>query len=102
MIFNDHLLYLEREAIYDSFFEASETLNHVATLDSASEVADYVDSLGATHILTGRFSQSYFWSHYDPATVALWYAYLRGYTQEVYNDGEIEIRVIKKRGEKLS
>ena len=98
MIFNDHLLYLEREAVYDSFFEASETLTHVETLGSPSEVADYVEGLGATHILTGQFSISYFWSHYDPATVVLWYAYLKGYTDVIYDDGEIEIRVIKERG----
>lgn len=98
MIFNDHLLYLERKAIYDSFFEASETLIHVATLDTPSEVADYVDELGATHIFTGRFAESYFWSHYDPATRVLWEAYIRGYTDVIYDDGEIEIRAIKRRG----
>jgi hypothetical protein len=97
MIFNDHLLYLEREAIYDSFFEASETLTRVATLNTPSEVADYVDGLGATHILTGRFAMSYFWSHYDPATRVLWEAYLKGYTDAIYDDGELEIRTIKNR-----
>lgn len=97
MIFNDHLLYLERKAIYDSFFEASETLIHIATLNTPSEVADYVDELGATHIFTGQFATSYFWSHYDPATRVLWQAYLNGYTDVIYDDGEIEIRVIKNR-----
>jgi hypothetical protein len=97
MIFNDHLLYLERKAIYDSFFEASETLIHVATLSTPSDVADYVEELGATHIFTGRFATSYFWSHYDPATRVLWNAYLAGYTNVIYDDGEIEIRVIKNR-----
>jgi hypothetical protein len=98
MIFNDHLLYLERKAIYDSFFEASETLIHVATLRTPSEVADYVDEMGATHIFTGRFATSYFWSHYDPATRVLWEAYVKGYTDVIYDDGEIEIRAIKSRG----
>lgn len=97
MIFNDHLLYLEREAIYDSFFEASETLIHVATLSTPSDVADYVDGLGATYIFSGRFAQSYFWSHYDPSTRLLWETYLYGYTDVIYADDEVEIRAIKKR-----
>ncbi len=97
MIFNDHLLYLERKAIYDSFFEASETLTHVATLRGPAEVADYVEGLGATHIFTGRFAMDYFWSHYEPATRVLWEMYLYGYTDVIYDDGQFEIRAIRHR-----
>jgi hypothetical protein len=97
MIFNDHLLYLEREVIYDSFFEASETLTRVAELNTPAEVADFVEESGATHVFTSRFASSYFWSHYDRSTRVLWEAYLRGYTEEIYDDGEVEIRVIKPR-----
>lgn len=98
MIFQNHLLYLERETIYDSFFEASETLKEVAELESPAAVADYVDGLGATYILTGRFADSYFWSHYDHATRVLWNAYLNGYTYPIFDNGEFEIRVIIPRG----
>ncbi|UCH77789.1 MAG: glycosyltransferase family 39 protein [Candidatus Coatesbacteria bacterium] len=97
MIFDDHLLYLERPAVYDSFFEASETLNHVAGLNNPAEVADYVDELGATHILTGKFAISYFWSHYEPHTRALWEEYLRGYTTRIYDDREFELRAVLPR-----
>jgi hypothetical protein len=95
MIFNDHLLYLKRNVIYDSFFEASETLTRVAELNTPSEVAHYVEGLGATHIFTGRFASSYFWSHYAHSTRVLWEAYLHGYTDVIYDDGEVEVRVIK-------
>ncbi len=97
MIFNDHLLYLERPAIYDSFFEASQTLTSVAKLKNASEVADYVEGLGATHIFTGRFAESYFWSHYEPATRVLWEGYLEGYTTVLYDDGQFVVRAITPR-----
>lgn len=97
MIFNDHLLYLERPAIYDSFFEASQTLTNVAKLKNASEVADYVEGLGATHVFTGRFAEDYFWSHYDRATRVLWEGYLDGYTTVLYDDGQFVIRAITPR-----
>ncbi|HUU56807.1 MAG TPA: glycosyltransferase family 39 protein [bacterium] len=98
MIFQNHLLYLERRAIYDSFFESSETLKDVARLESPAAVANYVDALGVTHVLTGRFADKYFWSHYDPSTRVLWTAYLRGYTYAVFDNGEFEIRVVIPRG----
>jgi hypothetical protein len=100
MIFNDHLLYLERRAIYDSFFEASDTLTNVAKLKSPSEVADYVEGLGATHIFSGRFAEDDFWSHYDRATRVLWETYLDGYTTLIYDDRphfQFEIRAITPR-----
>jgi len=98
MIFQNHLLYLERETIYDSFFESSQTLQTVAGLKNPAAVADYVDGLGATYILTGRFADSYFWSHYDHATRVLWNAYLQGYTYPIFDNGEFEIRAIIPRG----
>ena len=98
MIFENHLLYLERRAIYDSFFESSGTLRTVAGLESPAAVADYVDSLGATYILSGRFADSYFWSHYEHATRVLWNAYLRGYTYPIFDNGEFELRAIRPRG----
>jgi hypothetical protein len=98
MIFENHLLYLERRAIYDSFFESSETLKTVAGLENPAAVADYVDGLGATYILSGRFADSYFWSHYDHATRVLWNAYLRGYTYTIFDNGEFELRAIIPRG----
>jgi hypothetical protein len=98
MIFQNHLLYLDRETIYDSFFEASETLKNIAALESPAAVADYVDGLGVTYILTGRFAENYFWSHYDRATRVLWNAYLNGYTYPIFDNGEFEIRAVVPRG----
>jgi hypothetical protein len=94
MIFQNHLLYLERPAIYDSFFESSGTLKEVAQLESPAAVAGYVRALGVTHILTGRFADSYFWSHYEAATRVLWTEFLRGYTYVIYDDAEFEIRAV--------
>jgi hypothetical protein len=97
MIFENHLLYLEREAIYDSFFEASGTLTAVSELENPAAVADYVESLGATYILTGRFGAPAFWKYYEPATRNLWITYLDGYTTVIFNTVDFELRVINPR-----
>lgn len=94
MIFENHLLYLEREAVYDSCYEASETLLAVQRLNTEAEVARYVEGLGVSHILTSRWQFEYFWHYYDPATRALWERYLARYTVPIYDDGSYELREI--------
>jgi len=95
MIFENRLLYLDRPAVYDSFFEASETLLAVQRMQSPDEVAAYVHGLRATHLLTSRYQLNYFWHYYEPATRQLWNLYLAEYTRVLYDDGQFEIRAVE-------
>jgi hypothetical protein len=94
MLFENRLLYLNRRAVYDSFFEASETLYHVGALHTPEEVAAYVRGTGATHILTSLPFAEYSWHYYEPSCRALWEMYLERYTTVLAVVNGFEVRGI--------
>jgi len=94
MLFDSHLLYLERRAVYDSFWEASETLHHVQKLPDAAAVDAYVRSLGVTHLLICTQEPERYWHYYDAATKDHWEGYLDLYTTVIARPYGYEIRAV--------
>ncbi len=95
MVFDARPYYVERRVVYDSFDEASETLLHVQRLNDAGEVAAYVRSLGATHILIGTATPAQYWKYYASSTRTLWESYLRGYADVIMTFPAYELREIR-------
>ncbi len=98
MVFDNTLLYVDRPAVYDSFGEAAQLFLAVRKMNTAGEVATYVDGLGVTYILTNNMAAEYFWKYYDRTTRDLWQLYLSEYTAVVYRDANCDVRVINRPG----
>ncbi|MGD8718439.1 MAG: hypothetical protein PVH29_06400 [Candidatus Zixiibacteriota bacterium] len=86
LVFANQTLYLERDATYDSFLEAS------APLILAEESADgealyrYARERGITHVYVYKFFEERFWPYYTPRARHVFYDFVRRYGYTVYED----------------
>ena len=86
MVFTNHTLYLEREAIYDSFFEASPFLLAAERASAGRELYELARRWGATHVHVYHPYESQVWSFYDARARENFYDFLRRFTVVVYRD----------------
>jgi hypothetical protein len=87
MVFTNHTLYLRRDAVYDSFTEASPFLLAAEKAGDASALDALARRWGITHVALYRRYESDEWARYDPRAARLFYQFLDRYTYPVYRDG---------------
>ena len=98
MIFTNHTLYLKREAVYDSFTEASTFLLAAEKARDASDLDGLARGWGITHVVVYRRYESNEWARYDPRTARTFYQFLDRYTYPVYRDGSNDIYEMLPKG----
>lgn len=91
MLFDNHLLYNEADAVYDSFFEASSVIMPTENFNTTKELADYINKLGIRYIFLSSGGARYFWGNYDGTTRLLWERYMEDYTLVVADAGDYQL-----------
>jgi 4-amino-4-deoxy-L-arabinose transferase-like glycosyltransferase len=91
MVFTNHTLYLERDAIYDSFFEASRFLLAAEEGADAAGLYDLARAWGVTHVHIFHMFEEKAWPYYDAGTRKTFYEFVRTYGTRVYADPLNEI-----------
>lgn len=86
MIFTNHTLYLEREAVYDSFFEASAFLLAAENGADAAALYELARGWGITHVHIFHLFEKKAWPSYSKHTKNAFYEFLEKYTRPVYRD----------------
>jgi hypothetical protein len=86
MVFTNHTLYLEREAVYDSFFEASAFLLAAEGGADAADLYDLARRWGVTHVHLFHMFEEKAWPNYRERTKTTFYEFLGRYGVRVYAD----------------
>jgi hypothetical protein len=86
MIFTNHTLYLEREAVYDSFFEASAFLLAAETGADAEDLYELARRWGVTHVHVFHLFEKKAWSSYKKRTKKVFYEFIEKYCRPRYRD----------------
>jgi len=84
MIFTNHTLYLKKDAVYDSFFEASPFLMAAEEGADAEGLYRLARRWGITHVHVFHYYKA--WGNYPPAVKEIFYRFLVRYSKPVYRD----------------
>jgi len=91
MVFTNHTLYLERDAVYDSFLEGSPLLMAAEKARSGDELYALARSWGCTHVHVNHAYEDDVWPYYEPRARANFYDFLGRYGRVVYRDDGNEV-----------
>lgn len=91
MVFMNHTLYLERDAVYDSFLEASPFLLAAEKAQRGDELYALARSWGCTHVHVHHAYEDSVWPYYEPRARANFYDFLGRFGRVVYKDGGNEV-----------
>jgi 4-amino-4-deoxy-L-arabinose transferase-like glycosyltransferase len=86
MVFTNHTLYLERDAIYDSFFEASPFLLAAEDGADAAGLYELARKWGVTHVHVFHMFEAKAWPSYSRGTKITFYEFLARYGTRIYAD----------------
>jgi hypothetical protein len=86
MVFTNHTLYLERDAVYDSFFEASAFLLAAEGGADAAGLYELARDMGITHVHVFHMFEEKTWPNYEPRTKSVFYEFIMRYCSPVYKD----------------
>jgi hypothetical protein len=86
LLFTNHTLYLEREAVYDSFLEASAFLLAAEDARDPRELYDLARGWGCTHVHIYHSFEPKVWDHYDRHARTMLYGFLKRYGRVLYRD----------------
>ena len=86
MVFTNHTLYLERDAVYDSFLEASALLLAAEKADDGDELYALARRWGCTHVHVYHSYERRVWPYYAPRAREVFYDFLQKYGVVVYQD----------------
>jgi hypothetical protein len=86
MIFTNHTLYLEREAVYDSFFEASAFLLAAENGAEAAALYELARGWGITHVHIFHLFEKKAWPSYSKHTKNAFYEFIEKYNKPLYRD----------------
>ncbi|HUU56918.1 MAG TPA: glycosyltransferase family 39 protein [bacterium] len=86
MVFTNHTLYLERDAVYDSFFEASAFLLAAEDGADAAGLYDLARRGGITHVHIFHMFEEKAWPNYESSTKNTFYEFVNTYGTRVYGD----------------
>jgi len=86
MVFTNHTLYLEREAVYDSFFEASAFLLAAEEGADAAGLYRLAREWGVTHVHLFHLYEERGWEYYTVQTKNAFFDFLERYTRLAYQD----------------
>jgi 4-amino-4-deoxy-L-arabinose transferase-like glycosyltransferase len=86
MVFTNHTLYLEREAVYDSFFEASAFLLAAENGADAAALYELARRRGITHVHIFHMFEKKAWPSYNKRTKNVFYEFIEKYNKPVYRD----------------
>ncbi|UCH78692.1 MAG: glycosyltransferase family 39 protein [Candidatus Coatesbacteria bacterium] len=86
MMFTNHTLYLEREAVYDSFFEASAFLLAAEEGADAEGLYRLAREWGVTHVHLFHMYEERAWASYSVRTKNAFFDFLARYTRPAYKD----------------
>ena len=86
MIFTNHTLYLEREAVYDSFFETSAFLLAAEKGADAAGLYELARRWGITHVHIFHMFEKKAWPYYSKHTKNAFYEFIEKYNKSVYRD----------------
>jgi hypothetical protein len=96
MVFTNHTLYLEREAVYDSFLEASALLLAAEKADDGDELYALARRWGCTHVHVYHSYEGLVWPYYAPRAREVFYDFLQKYGVVVYQDENRLNRVMNR------
>jgi hypothetical protein len=86
MVFTNHTLYLERDAVYDSFFEASAFLLAAENGADAAGLYKLARRWGVTHVHIFHFFEQETWPYYSKRTKIVFYEFVEDYCRSIYRD----------------
>jgi hypothetical protein len=86
MIFTNHTLYLEREAVYDSFFETSAFLLAAEEGADAAGLYELARRWGITHVHIFHMFEKKAWPSYSKRTKNAFYEFIEKYNKSIYRD----------------
>jgi len=86
MVFTNHTLYLEKDAIYDSFFEASPLLLAAEDGADAADLYDLAREWGVTHVHIFHMFEEKAWPNYEAGTRTTFYEFVATYGTRIYAD----------------
>lgn len=86
MLFTNHTLYLEREGVYDSFFEASPFLLAAEEARNPRELYDLAREWGCTHVHIYHIYEMGVWPYYAPEARRNVYMFLERYGDVRFHD----------------
>jgi hypothetical protein len=87
----NHTLYLEREAVYDSFLEASPLLMAAEKADGGDELYALARRWGCTHVHVYHAYEDDVWPYYEPRARTNFYDFLGRFGRVVYKDEGNEV-----------
>lgn len=86
MIFTNHTLYLERKAVYDSFFEASAFLLAAEKGADAAGLYELARRWGVTHVHIFHLFEKKTWPYYSKRTRNVFNEFVEDYCRPIYRD----------------
>jgi len=86
MVFTNHTLYLERDAVYDSFFEASAFLLAAEGGADAAGLYALARRWGITHVHVFHMFEKKAWLSYAGRTRGVFYEFIEKYCRPLYRD----------------
>jgi len=86
MVFTNHTLYLERDAVYDSFLEASPLLLAAEKAENGDELNALVRGWGCDYVHIYHSYEPKVWPYYTPHARQVFYDFVRRYGVVVYQD----------------
>jgi hypothetical protein len=97
MVFMNHTLYLEREAVYDSFLEASPFLMAAEKARGGGELYALARRWGVTHVHVHHAYEDNVWPYYSPRACVNFYDFLGRFGRVVYEDDGNEVFALEGR-----
>jgi hypothetical protein len=91
MVFMNHTLYLERDAVYDSFLEASPFLMAAEKARGGDELYALARSWGCTHVHVYHAYEDNVWPYYEPRARTNFYDFRGRFGRVVYKDDGNEV-----------
>ncbi|UCH78693.1 MAG: glycosyltransferase family 39 protein [Candidatus Coatesbacteria bacterium] len=91
MVFTNHTLFLEREAVYDSFLEASPFLLAAEEARDPRELYDLAREWECTHLHVYHFFEGRVWPYYSPEARRNVYAFFERYGDVRFRDSQNEV-----------
>lgn len=86
MVFTNHTLYLEREAVYDSFLEASPLLLAAEKAEDGDELNALARDWGCDYVHVYHSYEPKVWPYYTAHAREVFYDFIRRYGVVVYQD----------------
>jgi hypothetical protein len=96
LVFFSHTLYLERDAVYDSFSEASAVLIAAENAGDPGELYDTVKGWGVTHVQVNHDYEATTWPYYKPRARRVFYDFLERYGSLIYKDRWNEVYELRR------